>query len=101
MSSLCGILYESVVGSKRTSEYFLETKKHNDLKFLILTKNYKIQNHFYHYRFKISRIGTFFRHIKSRTVFRTFRSVGLQIGPRRPGWFRSLGGQTFKKPDFC
>ena len=38
-------LYDSVGFTNRTSEYFLETKKQNDLKFLILTKNYKIQNH--------------------------------------------------------
>ena len=32
MSYLCELLYESVIGSKRTSEYFLETKSQNDLK---------------------------------------------------------------------
>ena len=31
MSYLCGILYESVVGSKRTSENCLETKSQNQL----------------------------------------------------------------------
>ena len=53
MSHLCVILYESVVGSKRTSEYFLETKSQNFFKFWILTKNrenHKIQNILKNYR---------------------------------------------------
>ena len=40
MSCLCGILHEIVVGSKRTAEYFLETKTQNYLKFWILMKNF-------------------------------------------------------------
>ena len=44
MSYLCAILYESVVGYKRTSEYFLETERQNDLNNLDFYKHLLIKS---------------------------------------------------------